>query len=342
MAPKREGPFTITEVLGPVTFKLELPKKWKIHPVFHAALLTPYHTTKEHGLDLPRPPPEVVEGEDKHEVEAIINHRIRGQQRKKTEYLVSWKGWEAFENSWEPESNLKNAPDILKVYKKKHHLKAVHSAATVHSSQTPNSTSCLTASPVPMPTQPTSTAANAPSCSALGKTRPTTECSSGMHIPTGDTLRTVTSTTNLQTGSQRPMKTTGKRGTLSHMSSIRTSTTSPQTGQDGSLTPYAANTLAHPAETFKRLRRMLAGKHPPTQPHSPPQPLTPCSSSLPSLPLLSSACKLLRALPLSSSSGRCPHTSTTAPSRSPRSARLTRLQPLVEATGPRQTRPRQR
>ena len=78
MAPKREGPFTIAEVLGPVTFKLELPKKWKIHPVFHAALLTPYHTTKEHGPDLPRPPPEVVEGEDEHEVEAIINHRIRG------------------------------------------------------------------------------------------------------------------------------------------------------------------------------------------------------------------------------------------------------------------------
>ena len=60
--------------MGPVTFKLGLPKKWKIHPVFHAALLTPYRTTKEHGPDLPRPPPDIVEGEPEHKVEAIINH----------------------------------------------------------------------------------------------------------------------------------------------------------------------------------------------------------------------------------------------------------------------------
>ena len=122
LAPKWEGPFTITEVLGPVTFKLGLPKKWKIHPVFHAALLTPYRTTKEHGPDLPRPPPDIVEGEPEHEVEAIINHRRTGRN-KRLQYLVSWKGWESFENSWEPASNLKNAPKILKAYKKKHKLK---------------------------------------------------------------------------------------------------------------------------------------------------------------------------------------------------------------------------
>ena len=122
LAPKWEGPFTITEVLGPVTFKLGLPKKWKIHPVFHAALLTPYRTTKEHGPDIPRPPPDIVEGEPEHEVEAIINHRRTGRN-KRLQYLVSWKGWESFENSWEPASNLKNAPKILKAYKKKHKLK---------------------------------------------------------------------------------------------------------------------------------------------------------------------------------------------------------------------------
>jgi hypothetical protein len=39
MKPKREGPFTITEVLGPVTYRLKLPTTWRIHNVFHAALL---------------------------------------------------------------------------------------------------------------------------------------------------------------------------------------------------------------------------------------------------------------------------------------------------------------
>ena len=42
ISPKREGPFEIQEVLGPLTYRLTLPVQWKIHPVFHAALLTPY------------------------------------------------------------------------------------------------------------------------------------------------------------------------------------------------------------------------------------------------------------------------------------------------------------
>jgi hypothetical protein len=49
MAPKREGPFEIEEVLGPVTYRLKLPTTWKIHNVFHAVLLKPYVKTEVHG-----------------------------------------------------------------------------------------------------------------------------------------------------------------------------------------------------------------------------------------------------------------------------------------------------
>ena len=122
LAPKREGPFEIIEVMGPVTFKLKLPRQWKIHPVFHATLLTPYRTTKEHGPDYIRPPPDIIEGEEEYEVEAILNHRIRGQRNKRYEYFLAWKGQDATENSWEPESNLKHAPDLLNAYKKRHRL----------------------------------------------------------------------------------------------------------------------------------------------------------------------------------------------------------------------------
>jgi Integrase zinc binding domain/Integrase core domain len=51
MAPKREGPFKIKEVLGLVTYRLKLPNTWKIHNVFHAVLfsnpmLRPKYTAK--------------------------------------------------------------------------------------------------------------------------------------------------------------------------------------------------------------------------------------------------------------------------------------------------------
>jgi hypothetical protein len=39
IASRQEGPFKIDEVLGPVTYQLKLPESWKIHNVFHAALL---------------------------------------------------------------------------------------------------------------------------------------------------------------------------------------------------------------------------------------------------------------------------------------------------------------
>ena len=45
LGPKREGPFEILEVLSPQVYKLRLPTRWKIHPVFNATLLTPYKET---------------------------------------------------------------------------------------------------------------------------------------------------------------------------------------------------------------------------------------------------------------------------------------------------------
>ncbi len=49
LAPKRYGPFPIKKVLSDVSYKLELPVQWKIHPVIHANLLTPYKETALHS-----------------------------------------------------------------------------------------------------------------------------------------------------------------------------------------------------------------------------------------------------------------------------------------------------
>jgi hypothetical protein len=45
-----------------------------IHPIFHASLLTPYIKTDEHSANYMRPPPDMIEGEEQYEVEAIRAH----------------------------------------------------------------------------------------------------------------------------------------------------------------------------------------------------------------------------------------------------------------------------
>jgi hypothetical protein len=50
---KREGPFKISKVMGPVTYRLQLPPAWKIHDIFHTSLLTPYTETDIHSPSFP-------------------------------------------------------------------------------------------------------------------------------------------------------------------------------------------------------------------------------------------------------------------------------------------------
>ena len=119
LAPKREGPFEIAEVMGPVTYKLKLPNQWRIHPVFHASLLSPYHETDTHGPNFPQPPPDLIEGEEQYEVELIAAHRKRGRGN---QYLVKWTGYPSSENTWQSEEGLKEAREILEEYKHSHNL----------------------------------------------------------------------------------------------------------------------------------------------------------------------------------------------------------------------------
>ena len=71
---KREGPFKITKVLPSLSYQLEIPKSWRIHPVFHASLLMPYKENDIHGLNYPQPPPDLVNGEEEYKVEWILKH----------------------------------------------------------------------------------------------------------------------------------------------------------------------------------------------------------------------------------------------------------------------------
>ena len=114
LSPKRFGPFPITNKLSNLVYRLKLPPHWRIHPVFHASLLTPYIETEAHGPNDRNPPPDIVEGEEEYEIEALVNHRKRGKQH---HFLVKWKGYDDSYNSWTAISELRrNAKDILQQY----------------------------------------------------------------------------------------------------------------------------------------------------------------------------------------------------------------------------------
>ena len=113
---KREGPFKITKVLSSLSYQLEIPKSWKIHPVFHASLLTPYKENDIHSPNYPQPPPDLINGEEEYKVEQILKHR---GCPKRHQYLIRWKGYTADEDSWQNEADLRNASELLQGYKRR-------------------------------------------------------------------------------------------------------------------------------------------------------------------------------------------------------------------------------
>ncbi|CAA7268818.1 unnamed protein product [Cyclocybe aegerita] len=118
LSPKKAGPFKITEVLGPVTYRLKLPPQWKIHNAFHASLLSCFEETEEHGPAHPHPPPDIMEEEEEYEPEAILKHR----GKKPIEYYVKWKGYPHGENTWETASQFTHSRKLLRDYQQKHKL----------------------------------------------------------------------------------------------------------------------------------------------------------------------------------------------------------------------------
>ena len=75
LAPQRYGPFTVTHAISHTSFHLKLPLQWKVHPVFHASLLTPYKETREHGPNFTEPLPDLIDGQPEWEVEEILGTR---------------------------------------------------------------------------------------------------------------------------------------------------------------------------------------------------------------------------------------------------------------------------
>jgi len=102
-----------------LSYRLELPKDLShLHDVFHVDKLTPWKGNDVNGILLPPPEPVVLEdGELEYEVEEILNSAISGRAPNKfTKYRVKWKGYDASHNTWEPESNLEGARELIEEF----------------------------------------------------------------------------------------------------------------------------------------------------------------------------------------------------------------------------------
>ena len=111
LANKRLGPFDIIERVGSVAYRLRLPRRLNIHPVFHVSLLQEHKESARFPRQPMRPPP-VHEYEDANYyiVESILERKPAGRGFR---YKVKWQGWPESESSWKPSSNLQNVKDMV-------------------------------------------------------------------------------------------------------------------------------------------------------------------------------------------------------------------------------------
>jgi hypothetical protein len=112
LSPKFVGPYKIIEQISPVNFRLDLPERLKIFPIFHVELLKPKVQSKIPGRTQSPPPPEMIDDNEEWEVDEILDSKGDPRRRRDAvRYLVQWLGHD--EPTWEPISYLTNAMERL-------------------------------------------------------------------------------------------------------------------------------------------------------------------------------------------------------------------------------------
>ncbi|KAK3510406.1 hypothetical protein QTP70_005898 [Hemibagrus guttatus] len=113
LSPRFIGPFTIARKINPVTYRLQLPPEYRIHPVFHVSLLKPHHpsvspSTGPGAVEEP-PLPLLIDDGPAYLVKKVLDSRRRGGR---LEYLVDWEGYGPEERSWVPRDDILD-PNLL-------------------------------------------------------------------------------------------------------------------------------------------------------------------------------------------------------------------------------------
>ncbi|KAK3545833.1 hypothetical protein QTP70_015511, partial [Hemibagrus guttatus] len=120
LSPRFIGPFPIVRKINPVTYRLQLPPEYRIHPVFHVSLLKPYHRSvspsTEPGAAEEPPLPLLIDDGPAYLVKEVLDSWRRGGR---LEYLVDWEGYGPEERSWVPRDDILD-PGLLEDFHASH------------------------------------------------------------------------------------------------------------------------------------------------------------------------------------------------------------------------------
>jgi hypothetical protein len=119
LGPRRVGPFKILRKIGKLTYELDIPKNWKIHPTISVAHLEPAKEDTYHRATIT--PPDIINDDDgsheEWEVEEILRSRWRDKKNKRNkQYYIKWKGYGPEHNEWVSADDLKNSPDLVETF----------------------------------------------------------------------------------------------------------------------------------------------------------------------------------------------------------------------------------
>ena len=104
-----------------MAYRLALPEHMKIHNVFHVDLLTPFVETHAHGPAYTPPLPDLIDGHEEQEIEAILDSWCKGRYGA-LQYLIQWKGFPLLENEWVDKKSM-HADDLIKQYHLNCHIR---------------------------------------------------------------------------------------------------------------------------------------------------------------------------------------------------------------------------
>ena len=121
LSPPFIGPFPIIQVISPLTYRLLLPSHFQIHNVFHVDLLKPYNFPLPGQQSAIPPAPLVADTEPEWEVEALL--QAKGPSTSRRSFLLSWKGFPAYENSYVSRAELlRNCSSLVHSFEHQHGL----------------------------------------------------------------------------------------------------------------------------------------------------------------------------------------------------------------------------